>query len=273
MSTAHSPLKEEIVTLLLKGPQRKSVILSKLKGDQSVTVQAVYKALDQLKRKGVCVESHEIVGLSLVYLETRHKEINIALTLYRISPTYEQLFSLSEKKRITITTKTLGLLESVWTHIDLLLIEQFGKQSSVPFLSFIPHDWFRLLREDSVNVWEAVTEKHNVHMVCVTHSLPVDKKELARRRKQSPLLQYTHNENPLKQGIETYVSVIGPFVLTATLDKAVAASLEHALEPVSMPALRSLIDAPGTFKLVVVKDSVKADHLRSRARKYFNFST
>ena len=184
---------------------------------------------------------------------------------YHLGAYHNYFGNLKNGKKVVFRFKTLRELDLFWTHAVLIAIGDAQKTAVV--LSFIPHDWFDLLRPTTADVWFQLLGKKNPHCNVITHAAPEEKK--LSEHPGVTRIENMFGTNPLKQKESFYLNVIDDLILEATLDEGVVPGIRNAMRgiPVDVPRL---LNRHGIFKLNIRQDSAKALALKKKAQKYFS---
>ncbi len=263
-------LSDHITEYLFDGPRYKQDVINVIKTRHAVTMQAVYKAIRALLAEDIVFESHERLHLSLVYLEQRSQRLAGAVKTYYEIRKYEEIATLKDGEQQTFRFSTLRALESAWTNNDLIIASTLGREKPVRVLSVMPHDWFRLLKVESNDVWTRVTQAKNNHFVLLTYPEVLDRKEAKLRSRETPHIQIMIGENPLRLSRTKYLNLIEDFLTEITIDERLVPLLARLMrgEKVSVD---SILSTKGKFKMKVSRNKSRTNAIYKKTAKYFKY--
>lgn len=264
MAKTHTLMTERIIAALAKGPCNKVELRNEVVG-RHLTYQGFYKAFAKLKADEVIIVHRTTASLSLVWLEKERERIERTTETYNLSGYRSYFGGLKKGSKLNFRFKTLRELDLFWTQAVLVAIQ--GAHRNAAILSFIPHDWFDLLRPSTSDVWFKLLGKRNPHVNVITHAAPEEKK-------LSEHLGVTRIEsmsgiNPLKQKESLYINVIDELIFEAVLDESVLSGIRRAMRGEGIN-VEKLINQPGTFKFLIMHNPAKALVLKKKAQKYFS---
>ncbi len=260
----HELMAEKIVEALAHGPRDKVELRNELVGSH-LSLQGFYKSLAQLRSREVVTIHRGTVSLAVVWIQHEMRRLEQMAETYGL-PAYRSYFgSLKTGKKLSFTFKTLRELDLFWTQAAIIAIE--GAPKDTPMISFLPHDWFDVVRPSSAEIWFKMLGKRNPHVNVITHAAHEE-----RRLSEHPgvtKIESMFGENPLKQKESDYLNVIGDLVFEARLDESVLLGIRRAMcgDPVDIDKLTA---KRGVFKLSVKRDPAKALGLKKKIQKYFS---
>jgi hypothetical protein len=123
-------------------------------------------------------------------------------------------------------------------------------------------------------------ESKRVSRTVLTHTGALDRAVVRSRKKiLGDLFEYTLGENPLGQGNTTYYNVIGTYIFTARFDPHIERELDTFIEkyetlPLSTESqkeINTIVGKKGKFTLTIEKSETKADYMKKKVKKYFEF--
>ncbi|MEJ0053739.1 MAG: hypothetical protein WDN10_03390 [bacterium] len=261
-----TPLTERIIDALSNGPRGKVELRNRVVG-KDFTYQGFYKALASLRAAEIVTLHRDTVSLSVVWLERERERIAKSADAYHLSGYQSYFGGLKNGKKLSFKFKTLRELDLFWTQAVLIAMQGAGR--GVPIISFIPHDWFYLLRPSTADVWFKLLGKENPHVNILTHATREEKKLSEHPRVAR--IENMFGENPLRQKESAYMNVIGDLVIEAALDEAVVPGIRRAVRGEAVD-IDKLTAQKGVFKLSIRRDSAKASVFTKKAQKYFSIS-
>ena len=278
MKAMSCKLERDIMGRLYTGPRNITELVAEISYLKKVSVQGVYKALRALRRGEVVTVHNHTVSLSLVWMSKERDKLMFAQTAYKSSRYIEDLRA-GVTKRARFTFHTLNEIDLFWTHAFALLAEGVGKD--VYSYSIQPHDWYMYVRFDTDTFWvKRHVESNRVTRIVLTHAGGLDRAVVRERKKRlGKLFEYTLNENPLNQDMHTYLNLIGPYVFKAEFEKSIAVELDmfvrnhHSLplSPDAQDEINGIVQKRGSCILTVERNEIKAERMRSKVKKYFEF--
>ncbi len=264
MQKAHEQMRERIIETLAEGPREKVALRDEVVGTK-LTVQGFYKALARLRAEEVVTVHKGSVSLAVVWIQHQMRRLEEMASVYGI-PAYRSYFgSLKNGKRLSFTFKNLRELDLFWTQAALIAIE--GAPKDTPVISFLPHDWFDVVRPSSSEIWFKMLGKRNPHVNVITYATREEKK--LSEHPGVTKIENMFGENPLQQKESDYVNMIGDLIFEVKLDESVLSGIRNAMrgEPVD---INKLTAKTGVFKLSIKRDPAKALALKKKIQKYFS---
>ena len=271
-------LEEEILTRLYSGTRNVTELVEEISYLKKVSLQGVYKALRQLRTEEVVIVHKHTISLSMVWVVNEREKLLFAEEAHR-SATYLEDIRMGRQKRIKFTFRTLNEIELFWTHSYLLLSEHI--QNDVCSYVIHPHDWYMYVRYDTDAYWvKKHIESARVSRTILTHAGALDRVVIrARKKKLGNLFEYTLGENPLGQKNTTYYNIIGAYIFTAHFDVHIEKELDTFIEkyetlPLSVESQKEIdhiVRMKGKFTLTIEKSEKKAEEMRRKVKKYFEF--
>lgn len=262
----HELLAERIVTSLSAGPRDKVELRNELVG-RNLTYQAFYKALGQLKKEEIVTVHRATVSLSVIWLEKERKRIERAADAYNLSGYQSYFGGIKKGAKRTFHFKTLADLELFWTHAVLVAVGAAHRDAVI--LSFLPHDWFNLLRPENADMWYELLGKRNAHVNVLTHATAEEKRHSV--HPQAETIENMFGVNPLKQKESVYINVIDDLIFEATLDENVVPGIRRAVRGAAEDT-QTLIRRKGAFRFSVRRDADKAKAFKKKVQKYFSLA-
>jgi hypothetical protein len=260
----HELLTQKIIAALANGPRNKVELRNEVVG-KDLTCQAFYKAFAALKAEEVITTHKSDVSLSVIWLGQERKRVEKMASSYRLAGYQSYFGNLGEGKKLSFRFKTLRELDLFWTHVALVAAHDAKKDAAI--LSFLPHDYFDLLRPVTSDAWFKLLGDESTHANVVTHAAPEEKRHSMHSNVAS--IETMFGENPLKQGEGTYITIIGDLIFQATLDASAVPGIRRAMRGESAD-IEKLVDRRGVFKLSIARSRSKATTLKKRAQKYFS---
>ncbi len=144
-----SPIARQIVTELVTGSKNSAVLVAKVASVHDCSIQAVYAVLRKLREQSIVLLNKKVLTLNIVWIEEQSELLKRARDTY-IESTDSGRFSietLEEGDRVTYQFKNPVLLDEMWGHAFLLLLNRIQKE--MPIMIYNPHSWFPIVRHAS----------------------------------------------------------------------------------------------------------------------------
>jgi hypothetical protein len=199
-----------------------------------------------------------------VWLEHERARIEKIAEAYNLAGYHSYFGGLKNGKKITFRFKTLRDLDLFWTQAVVIAIQ--GAHRNSPIVSFIPHDWFDLLRPSTSATWFKLLGKNNPHVNVLTHATR-EERPLSHHPQVSKI-ENMFGENPLRQKESLYINVIGSLIFEVVLDDSAVAHIRRAVRGETVN-IEKLMNQGGTFKISITQSPAKALVLKKKAQKYF----
>lgn len=264
-------LAERIIAELGKGSARGPELMERLDHkDQHYTKQALYSALRQLKKEDVVVSQRGEFALNTTWILKLQSFASEAGRQYGAIETAGDILNLAQGESVTYAFTNSRTLDAFWGHAQNILLTHTSPNDAV--YAFDPHYWFLIAREDTeTTLLRHITSNNRQFLMAVGGDTPLDK-ELTRHF-DGTSLQYTYA--PLFKSATEYVSVVGTYIVTVTLDQKIADQVEHIFQTVTRPTqdaitqLQSLLELRSRNKIKISNNPRRAALIKAKFKKYF----
>ncbi len=259
--------REYIINLLGSGSIPTKALVARTMKAQSVTKEAVYKALRQMLAEEIVVKRGKSFSLSNQWVIKMSEKWRTIENRYLGKTTH----TLLERHGCAVyTVKTLDQLDALWNHyifdfVSLLPID-------TPLFFYTPHYWFPAIRSTTEEeVTHSVTSKgyHWMQLAGKTTKLDVG---LEKYFPQKEIEYFAANVKELHN-----VTVLGDYIIDVAFDKKVRTFIDAWYEkntvftPETISELNKALKIPGTHKLKISKNKKRAGEYRKLFAKYFVF--
>jgi hypothetical protein len=256
-------VREEILTVLAKGPKDQMELRNIVTHNQVYTLQGFYKAFKHLREEEVITVHKKSVSLSFFWIQEELDRISRIAAAYK-APAYQSYFgALKEGESISYRFKTLRELEAFWVHAVLITID--SSSGHAPIMSLTPHDWFQSIRPYN-NVWWRRTTTGRPHWAVLSHATTEEMKETSYPDVKE--FERIAGVNPLKQKESLYMNVVEDLIFEARFDERIVPMINSFLRDKEADP-GTILDFIGTYKLNVERNSQKAALIEKRLSKYF----
>lgn len=271
-------LDAQIIAVLVEGPRKSSVLVEILATKNNCSVQSVYAVLRKLRSDSVVLLHKKILSLSTVWIEGQSKLVEKAKSIYLNTAT-ESEFSfgtLENGDRITYQFKNPLLLDEMWGHLFLVLLERVER--SMPIMIYNPHSWFPIVRHTSEKtIFQSLFDNGFRAYFSFAGKGELDRDICKKFVEPIGHSFSTGVELGLKKG--RYLNVVGDYVIEVELDETVTEDIGkyfakyHTLEEANIKELQEIVSKRGRNKLTLSRNAHKAQRLRSRLAKDFFIPT
>ena len=298
-------LQEIIIEKLLPGELLIKDMVKEISFTEKVTEQGVYKAISIMKQNEIVSVYRRLIALSPVWL---HKQIDIYHFAIKSGQSRPLLDSLkgenktmidpqressptkdSKKnkearlktlnKKIKFEFKTLSELDLFWTYSYIHVAKDIDMAE--PSYSVQPHDFYLYARKETDNYWmQSHVGTERLSRNVITHAGKLDYAVIKERKKiLGKRLEYTMQSNPFKQALNIYYNIIDEYIFEATFDKNIALRLNifcdtHSKLPLDIQGESDIVQilrSKGVFTLTIENNKNKADKMKQKLKKYFDF--
>lgn len=273
-----SPIAKQIITELVTGSKNSAVLVAKVAGAHDCSVQSVYAVLRKLREQGIVLLNKKLLTLNIVWVEEQSELLKRARDTY-LESTDSGTFSietLEEGDRVTYQFKNPVLLDEMWGHTFMLLLNRIQKE--IPIMIYNPHSWFPLVRYASEKtIFQSLFDNGFRAYFSFGGQEELDR-DICKKFVEPIGHSYsTGVELGLKK--EKYINVVGDYMIEVELDEAVAEAINKyfskykKIEHSDAKELQEIVSKRGKNKLTLSRNSHKAQRLRSRLAKDFLIPT
>lgn len=257
---ASEPLSESIFEILLaRGSSTALEIRHALaERDRRTSHQAIYYSLDRLGAHGKVIKLGKRFAPDVLWLRVAERRLRSARS--RVVKTLHGREVLND---LTLAAGSLAELHRVWAGVvsSLLLTEETDR-----YVEWAPHAWFHLSRADLEDEIVANHEEQRLpYDLIVGHRSEISKGFMKFRAHVPGKVEFAP-ECPARLENQ-YLSVVGDYVITITLDPSFSEHFTEAVSksstPHATPGIRSLFQARTKIKLQVTRNAIKAGRVRS----------
>jgi hypothetical protein len=274
---AKKGLQNQIIGLLSKGPVRSSQLVERVSKETLHTIQAVYLVLRRMREEGVVLHHHGILTLNTVWLEQELAILEEAKKVYIHRDTDSFSFGqLQERDRISYEFKNPVLLDEMWGHLFTVLIAQ--TETAMPIMIYNHHSWFPIVRKDSESaIFSSLAKQGYRAYFSIGGGTDLDRD--IGKSFVKPLEHSFSTGNHFGLKSTKYLNIIGDYMIEVTLDTQVSNEIDqfyndyNTLREADATKLQSIVTRTGKNKLVISKNSRKAQRWRSRLAKDFLIPT
>lgn len=256
-------VEDIIIRLLSKGKTTPLVLHEAIVADgESVTVQAVYKALRYLIKDSVVVKSGRYVEISQEWVNTLSSTFNTQTTLPQ----------LSDGEAAVYNYKSLVNLDAYWKHLMNALDDKFG---NYPVFLYSPyHIWYHISErtQSEADYFSGFEKnKHQAYFV-IGNTSPLDQN--FKKQFHSDYMQIdTWQKSSLKEN--NYLTIIDDYVIDTILDSKLTAAIKTYYAASSKNAeeakmyLNKVLSSTNKAKIKIERNAKKARILRKKLFKNF----
>lgn len=269
-----SRIAQQIIVALAGGSKNSAALVALVARNENCSIQSVYAVLRKLREQSVVLLHKRTLTLNVVWIEEQSELLRKAQATY-LENSDSGSFSigtLEEGDRVTYQFKNPVLLDEMWGHAFILLLERTHKD--VPVMIYNPHSWFPIVRHASEKtIFQSLFD--NGFRAYFSFN---GKGELDREICKKFIEPIGHS---FSAGVELgfrkgkYVNVLGDYVIEVELDDTVAEEIDkyftkyQTLEEAVVKELQEIVSKKGLNKLILTRNTKKAQRLRSRLAKDF----
>ena len=262
-----------IVQSLRNGPLATSALLTSLQQKKDpVTVQAIYKALRQLKKEGIVFVQHQEVTLNMRWLEELEAFTTVAMHHQHASARDNGHFlTMQDGDRIRYAFQNPLQVDAFWNHVLYLLFEAYPQVRE--WYAYASHCWFLLGRRTEELALQHYMKKRGIsYLFTVGHRTTLDR--VVARDFDGTQTQYQMRSEPLfrqrPNHLGLVVNVFGPYIIEAHYDKHTTDQLEHfyrttsSMTPEASSILQGILENSGRISFVIIRHERKARELQKQ---------
>ena len=263
-------LRGKTIERLMLGVIEKSDLISKLAKENNVTIQGIYKVLNELQKEETITIHGKNVGLSLFWIDRELSRWNQTAYTYQSPSRGNAFLELNVGECLKLRFKTLRELELYWTHSFLLLETKLPL--ALPAYSIAPHDWFYYARPESDELWVR-RQKNRIQRLIITHPAMIDRN--VRKERKSPQFENMFGVNPFDQLDTEYKNIIGEWIFEAKLDATINKQLTEWILSHDTFAkderrnIDTILDMRGVFSLRISRLPKRTASMVKKLKKYF----
>ncbi len=266
-------LEELAIQKLKNGPMPAIELIAAITETRHATTkQGVYRVLRKLKAEEKIVWHGKTISLNLHWL----REMNIFFALAQFqysSPNHEaSLLGIKDKDKIVYSFKNLDLLDVFWGHAFHMLI--LALPASEPVYIYNPHEWFAYGRSDQEQTLITILEEQKrPTLLTIVHNDPLN--QALRQKFSNSIFQYYISSKSYFKKDNYYCNIFGDYIIEVYIDENIHQDLDVFFkntinfENSTDAQLSQIIHKPGHNKLVISRNHVKAEKLRSMLKKNF----
>jgi len=263
-----------IFSALQKGPLGTIELIEEIKKQRTGTSkQAVYQELKKLKKKEVIIIYNKKVSLSHVWVSKMAEFFDLARYRYvKTTNPGDDFLMLADGDKISYKFKSFEITDMFWGHLFFVLADVVPTEN--PFFIYNLHEWFFLARYESErNVYDSILKTGRQILLLNGAKDPLDAhvvKEFDGKKSQ----YYMANEIIFEKQ-NYYVTTIGDFIIEAWLDAKVSQEIDDLYKTTKVfnedikDKLIEIVKKPGKNKLVISRNTRKAEKLKKLFAKYF----
>ena len=264
-------LKTKIILLFMEKPLLQAqAIHQKL---PAYTLQAVYKELRGLCEQGIVQKVRKDYSINSVWvLQLQALATKMARTCFGASSAVPLL---AEQESASWKFSNLLDMNDFWGHMVLHLMRTSGERV---VYAWNPHLWFYLFQEEKEDRFAKT-----IHLMggkfCILAGGSSFLNLWARKfMARGEGIQSSFARSPLKDKMNTYYNIIGPYVITAKLAPSTFRALDKiygtttSFEKLDIQGLLHLFTKNGHATLTLEHDPGKAKRLRQMLEPFFNVS-
>jgi len=260
-----------ILSLVSNGSRSTHEIFEELSKTNKVTKQGFYKALRKLKKDGVVVIHNKNVSLNIVWLKYVSDYVAIVQHYYLGNESSGSFVNLKDGERIRYNFKNAIDTDNFWNHALFQILEITSAKSN--FVAYGPHVWFFLVRvEDEKALMRNVIGRRRKYLVTAGANTLGDKEAV--KYFDNNKGQYKMLSRPLFEDNRYYLNIVGDYLIEVWLDKNSAKLIDdwyrrESVDNNNVNDLRKIIEQRGRIKMVISRNSRKAEKLSKKLLKDF----
>ncbi|MBI2409864.1 hypothetical protein HYV30_02360 [Candidatus Kaiserbacteria bacterium] len=258
-------LEDKVIESLAAGSMSINAIHSRLGKDTKVSLRAVYKAIDKLRKAGVLLKAGKRVLIDQEWAKRVEEKFNAIVPA----------FLLQKGERAVYSFTSIENLDAFWKTIVLPL------ERSVPngeIFFYNPHNFWAYMpaRKESEDAYYrhfAETNRFGFFTVGGDTAADIEFK----RAYQNDRLQI--DLQPIAAlGRRDHITVVGPFIITVRLAKGIAERIDElyasgeGIEYLLL-AISQTCERPGKVRFVLENNPARASELRRLLAKNFYFTS
>jgi hypothetical protein len=233
----------------------------------------VYQALRHLKKEEVIIEIQREVSLSSIWLNRLGDFTQQTLRHYKMNDQPSINFMrLGEGEKISYSFRTFEKTDIFWGHAFQVLADNMP--SSVPMLSYTPHDWFFLARPESeIFLFNKLRERNKRIYLIAGGRTELDL-ETARFFDNEYSFYYASPKSLFKRE-NYYLSVFNDYLIEVWFDPGVSRMIDDlyreacGFDATIKSRLLDIITHDGKNKFVISKNTRKIHATRKLFMKTF----
>ena len=269
-----SPIATQIIVELATGSKNSATLVAKVAKAQGCSIQSVYAVLRKLRQQSVVLLHRKVLTLNIVWIKEQSELLRNAQATY-LESSDSGTFSigtLEEGDRLMYQFKNPVLLDDMWGHAFLLLLERTQKE--MPIMIFNPHSWFSIVRYASEKtIFQSLFDRGFKAYFSFAGKEDLDRDICKKFVEPIGHSFSTGVDIGLKKG--KYLNVVGDYVIEVELDEALSEEIDNyfakyqTLEESDVKELQAIVSKRGPNKLTLSRNTRKAHRLRSRLAKDF----
>lgn len=269
-----SPIATQIIVELATGSKNSATLVAKVAKAQGCSIQSVYAVLRKLRQQSVVLLHRKVLTLNIVWIKEQSELLRNAQATY-LESSDSGTFSigtLEEGDRLMYQFKNPVLLDDMWGHAFLLLLERTQKE--MPIMIFNPHSWFSIVRYASEKtIFQSLFDRGFKAYFSFAGKGDLDRDICKKFVEPIGHSFSTGVDIGLKKG--KYLNVVGDYVIEVELDEALSEEIDNyfakyqTLEESDVKELQAIVSKRGPNKLTLSRNTRKAHRLRSRLAKDF----
>ena len=269
-----SPIATRIIVELATGSKNSATLVAKVAKAQGCSIQSVYAVLRKLRQQSVVLLHRKVLTLNIVWIKEQSELLRNAQATY-LESSDSGTFSigtLEEGDRLMYQFKNPVLLDDMWGHAFLLLLERTQKE--MPIMIFNPHSWFSIVRYASEKtIFQSLFDRGFKAYFSFAGKEDLDRDICKKFVEPIGHSFSTGVDIGLKKG--KYLNVVGDYVIEVELDEALSEEIDNyfakyqTLEESDVKELQAIVSKRGPNKLTLSRNTRKAHRLRSRLAKDF----
>jgi hypothetical protein len=266
-------LDQLLVRLLARKPRQsaKSLHQQILRAGRDCSIQGVYHELRKLQRLGNIVKVNEYYSLSFLWIE------DLANIAYMVQRRYVRnlaaLLELPEPgKRKRWRFFDLRRMDAMYVQLTLALRRQEGK---APSYEWCPNAWFTLVQEDIEKQFKSAMHASQAPLYVILGGTSTIESEWVKTR-VSPIIHYARADYSFRSEGNSYVTVIGPYVIKAEIPRELAKKVRkilHESETVAQGNLKLnklLMSRRWSCSVSATHNERMATRIRKRYARFFD---
>ena len=267
-------LNEFILRFLQHGPIKATKLIEEIKKERSsITKQGAYAALRSLKKDEIVVIHGGLVSLNSVWVATMAKYFSLAQHYYMRGVTgMDGFLDLKDGEKVQYFFHDPTSTDAFWSHVFNLLVET--SPSNEPIYLYNPHDWFLLARhENEFSLIEHVKARGKSYFMTVGNHDFLD--TYIRKYFDGTETQYYATPQKMFKKENYYLNIFSDFLIEVWIDPLVADAINEFYRKTKQftekedRTLKEIVFRKGHSKLVVSRNSKKAERFRKMFTKFF----
>lgn len=272
--TKNKSLENMICASLQCGPVNTTSLIAQIqKRRPKTTRQGVYAALRNLRREEVVVMHNKKTSFNVRWLKRMDQFFLVAEQHY-VEEDFgrDNFLNLAEGEKIAYFFASPTETDKFWGHALILLAES-GISNAEPVYLYNPHEWFLIARQKSELECIATITRTRRFLLTAGGKTPLDR--AVAKEFDDNMSQYHMLEQPLFQKNNYYLNIVGNFLIEVQIDPNIAAHIETLYRKTeknddeTKKLLTEAVESRGRSKLVISRNSNKAEKLKKLLRKNF----